>query len=767
MNEVRQEQTPETGRQSVLGKIRLAVKLPATMIVVALIPCITLGVSVYKKAEQEMDQVAQDKVQAAALSRSAQIQTYLQNVQSQLRDMSRNPSVATATRRFADTYQKSQGVSETEAPALRQAYINDNPHPTGKKDELVDAGRGTEYDQTHRRYHRWLRDFQRENGYYDLFLFDVDGNLVYSVFKELDYATNFHTGQWSDSGLGRVFRKAMTISGASAPVFDDFSPYGPSNGAEAGFIATRIVRDNKPVGVLAFQIPLEPITGVVASSVGLGETGEALVFSSAGKLLTDGRFTRLSDFDNDAARSEDRKRAENGQNGVVGVVDHRGTEVISAYQPMEFMGAKWVFLARLSAKEVLAPAMRIRDNFLMVTAIVILACLVFAYFIARAFVKPLSRITQVMSDLAGGDRTAEIPYLKSGDEIGDMARALRVFRETGERAERLQQEQAEAERTRAEQDRIRAQEEAKRVEEENRLREQEAADRQAALKHSMEELSEKLNTEIQSVVVSIRDRTASLGEASASMSENATGVSGQTHEAASVATEAARNVQSVASASEELSASISEIRTQVQRSTGMTTSAVQEAEKSNQSVQSLAGAADTIGDVVSLIQDIAAQTNLLALNATIEAARAGEAGKGFAVVASEVKNLASQTARATDEISGQISSMQMATGTAVQAISGISSVITELHSISSEIFDAVQEQDNATREISENAQSVAASNEEVSVSIHTVADYSEETGKLANGVQENAQSVASEIAGLERRLESLMKEAQEKISAAA
>jgi murein DD-endopeptidase MepM/ murein hydrolase activator NlpD len=176
-------------------------------------------------------------------------------------------------------------------------------------------------------------------------------------------------------------------------------------------------------------------------------------------------------------------------------------------------------------------------------------------------------------------------------------------------------------------------------------------------------------------------------------------------------------VQTVAAAAEELNASIAEIGRQVQSASTMAGGAVQQAEKTNQQVQGLAEAAQKIGDVVKLISDIAAQTNLLALNATIEAARAGDAGKGFAVVASEVKNLATQTAKATEEISQQIASIQAATGEAVGAIQGIGKTIVEINQVASSIAAAVEEQNASTREIARNVQETSAGTQEVSSNI--------------------------------------------------
>jgi methyl-accepting chemotaxis protein len=231
---------------------------------------------------------------------------------------------------------------------------------------------------------------------------------------------------------------------------------------------------------------------------------------------------------------------------------------------------------------------------------------------------------------------------------------------------------------------------------------------------------------------------------------------------AAASEEASTNVQTVASATEELSTSVQEISRQVGQSTSIAGKAVDEANRTDHTVSGLAEGAQKIGEVVELIRSIASQTNLLALNATIEAARAGDAGKGFAVVASEVKNLANQTAKATEDITEQIASIQAATSEAVTAIKGIGATINEINTISGSISAAVQQQGAATQEIARNVQQAAAGTQEVSSNISGVTEAARSTGKVAQDVLGAAKALTDQSENFRRRVDGFL----EKIRAA-
>jgi len=335
--------------------------------------------------------------------------------------------------------------------------------------------------------------------------------------------------------------------------------------------------------------------------------------------------------------------------------------------------------------------------------------------IGRSISNALASMVSAMTRLAGGDVRIAIPGLGRKDEIGEMAGAVGVFKDNMVEAERLRAEQSEIE-----------------------LRQ--AAQRKA----DMRELANAFEGAVGEIIETVSSAATELEASANTLTKAAERSQSLATTVAAASEEASTNVQSVSAASEELTSSVNEISRQVQESSRVANEAVGQAQKTNGRVSELSKAAGRIGDVVELINTIAGQTNLLALNATIEAARAGEAGRGFAVVASEVKALAEQTAKATGEISQQISGIQAATEDSVTAIKEIGDTIGRMSEISSTIAAAVEEQGAATQEISRNIQHAATGTQEVSSNITDVQHGATETGSASAQVHSAAKSLSSE-----------------------
>jgi methyl-accepting chemotaxis protein len=353
-------------------------------------------------------------------------------------------------------------------------------------------------------------------------------------------------------------------------------------------------------------------------------------------------------------------------------------------------------------------------------------CVAMGWLIVSGVSSPIRAMTGAMGRLAQHDLTTLIEGIGRADEVGQMAAAVQVFKTSMIEADRLKAEQEESQRV--------------------------AAARSA----TVDKLTRDFDEKVQGVVQTVASQATQMQSSAQSMSATAEETTKQASAVAAASEESSANVQTVASATEELSSSISEISRQVAHSSQIAANAVSEAAKANQMVQGLLSASQKIGEVVNLINDIADQTNLLALNATIEAARAGEAGKGFAVVAAEVKNLASQTSKATEEIGAQITGVQGATQDAVSAIASISKTISEIDKISATIAAAVEEQGAATQEIARNVEEAAKGTQEVSSNIGGVTEAANSTGAVANQVLSGAQSLSAQSTELRTLVQSFL-----------
>jgi methyl-accepting chemotaxis protein len=462
----------------------------------------------------------------------------------------------------------------------------------------------------------------------------------------------------------------------------------------------------------------EEITKVRTAMVGLRKLYEVTISSKEEQVLY-GKFSTgleayyvLSDKQRDLMRHNQNAQAADMLRGETRSMFHSIQDVLDKDVELNLAG---LAASKAIQKETAHTANLVS---LSILAFVFALTVAFGFWLKALISTPVTAMTEAMKRLAEGDKSFEIPARGRSDEIGAMAEAVQVFKENAIRADRM-------------------------------AAEQEAA-RAAQLVRGtiIDGLTKNFDNQVSGMLEVVASALTELEATAQAMSANSEHTSHQANTVATATEEASVSVQTVASAAEQLSASIREIGRQVEQSNRVSRTAAEEATRTNHTVKGLAESSARIGDVVKLINDIASQTNLLALNATIEAARAGDAGKGFAVVAGEVKNLANQTAKATEEISAQISAVQSSTQEAVGAIGAIVLRIGEINEIASAIASAVEEQSAATGEIARNVQRAAAGTQEVSANIGGVTLSAGETGAAAGQVLSSARELARETTEL-------------------
>ncbi|MEM8987061.1 MAG: methyl-accepting chemotaxis protein [Pseudomonadota bacterium] len=709
-----------------MKNVKISVKLPIIIVSFSLSTAIIIGALSFFSARSSIQAEAYDKLTALSESRAIALETWLTSISGDLSVQSKNPLILEALAEFKAGWRDLDG---NRTARLQNLYIEENPHPTGQKENLDNPGDGSRYSLAHQTYHPYIRSFLRDRGYYDIFLFDPQGNLVYTVYKELDYATNLLRGEWADTDLGQAFRAARDNAKQGYQAFFDFKPYAPSNDAPASFMSTPMFdAAGGLTGVLVFQMPIERLNTLMQQRSGLGETGESYIVGEDFLMRSDSRFSKESTILSRSVNTPPVQRALAGETGVKQTFDYRSVPVASAYRPLTFNGVTWAVLAEQDTSEMLAAAAKLRNQTILILCFVGGVITFAGVYIARGMVNgvvnPIKALGEAMTAIADGDLSVEAPHTDRKDEIGDMARTLSVFKTATQERSRLEAEQSAQEKKMQEQ------------------RQQE-----------MICLADKLDDEIGGTMTRIVSSIEALQGAATTLNQNASDSNSRASAVAASSEQAAANVQTAAAASEEMEASIREIMGQITRSDSLSMETSNHAAAAKETFNGLIGAADAVGHIVQLINEIAEQTNLLALNATIEAARAGDAGKGFAVVASEVKTLASQTGRATNEITEKISQLQISSNEAATTFDTITAKIDEIREVSTTISAAVEEQTAATSEISRSVAEAATGSQTMSGNIEGVSAAASETGQAAGEVQGAASTLSKEAEQMRQQVQ--------------
>ncbi len=692
--------------------LKINVKLPAGIILATMLAAISVGAVGYNLAAGSAELRNREHMSSILEAKKSELEGYLSSIEQDLRIVATNPTTSAALGEFEQAW---NDLKSGQTKKLQAAYIENNPNPIGEKDNLDSAESGTAYDAVHTKYHPWFRKLLKERSYYDIFLFDLRGDLLYTVFKELDYATNLQNGPYNKTDLGNVFRAVRNSNNPDGVHFYDFRPYAPSHDAPASFIGTPIIKDGKKVGVLVFQMPIDVINAKMSTSAGLGKTGEVMLVGQDGLFRNDSRFTKQNDILQTRLENKAVKSAILGKPGSAETSDYRGLNLRYQSIPLSYRGSKWALVTAVGSDEFNAPIVAMRFWMLKSGFVVTLLLAFGGWLLARTLTRPISKLEEEMGALADGNTNIEISGQERGDELGDMARAVETFRQNAIEREKLNEEVENSRK--------------------------EAEDRRTEL----EGLAGDFLMQADGLKV-VLDRQAHVLRACAkSLSTSADATDSQVDAGLDATSQAASNVQTVAAAAEQLSVSTKRVSEQTYASHEITDMASRAAKTASQDILNLSKVSGQIGNILEAIGGIAAQTNLLSLNATIEAARAGEAGKGFAVVASEVKALAEQTAKATSEVSSLVTQISSSTDAAVKSIDEISKRVEDVNRISAEIARAVQEQETATAEIAESAMRASESTDEARNTTEKVSAVTAATRQEVGNLEAGEKSLSASI----------------------
>ena len=425
--------------------LKIRTKYPLVIVALALLAAFATGFVAYTHSDREMRAAAELKLLALLESRKAALDSYFTSIREDLRFQSESRLVIDAIGAFSWNW---KALGEGQTDRLQRLYITDNPYPTGEKESMDSANDESAYSSAHQQYHPEFRKFRRQRGYYDIFLFDPDGNLIYTVVKGRDYATNLVTGEWKTTDLGKAFRATRFIPKSGFMVFFDFRFYQPSFEAPASFISTPVFNAvGTFIGVLAFQMPIGRLNKVMQVTAGMGKTGETYVVGQDLLMRSDSRFSEESTILNTRVDTVTVRKALNGETGVELTLDYRGVPVLSAYAPQEFLGVRWAIMAEVDEAEVLAPVHKMRDFMLIGGAVITVVIAAIGYFLATALSRPIVVMTDAMARLARRELEIEIPSLNRGDEIGEMASALKVFQENAVERKRAEEELRKSQET--------------------------------------------------------------------------------------------------------------------------------------------------------------------------------------------------------------------------------------------------------------------------------------------------------------------------------
>lgn len=680
----------------------ISLKLPLVIAIPAVVLMLLAGSIVTYRAITEFGEERTTAYQTLMSERTAALEEWLTETVAEVGALSQNGSVELGLKDFGRGWMPVE--NEEPGDYLRRLYISENPNALGQKDELVDAGDKSVWTIRHKKYHEGFRAYQRARGFYDLFLFDPNGNLIYSVFKEDDFATNFVDGPHKDSGLGEAFRAARDME-AGDVYMTRLAPYGPSAGAPAMFVSAPVYKGMSLQGVVAIQVPVDRMTSILAQSGMLGKTGMVYTVNTQGIATSASPHEGGHKMFDQLPSTEAITAALNGEetyfSGTAGV--ENGSVIAVTDSVSVPSGETWGVILEIGYAEATANSTALARNGLITAALVSLGILFFSWLAARTVTRRVHDLNLDMKAVSERAYETDIKGTDYGDELGEITRTLEGFKGDLKAAE-------EAEKSRILRQKERDDVVAKLN---NGLIQLADGDLTYEIKDAFPEEHESLRTHFNTAVNRLRDLVNEVVEAVVSIRNGAEEINRSSDDLSQRTEAQAATLEQTAAALDELTASVKSSADGAQNVEGIVRDARTEAEASGEVVRNAVSAmteieksSTQISRIISVIDDIAFQTNLLALNAGVEAARAGEAGRGFAVVASEVQSLAQRSADAANEIKSLINDSGQHVGRGVDLVgkagTALESIVARVMNIStlvSEIAQGASEQSTGIAEI--------------------------------------------------------------------
>jgi methyl-accepting chemotaxis protein len=678
--------------------LSFSVKLISVFLLISIIPALIIGFLSMNNASEGLEEQAFSSLRAVREIKANQIEDFFGEKLADVDVLSGSRDTLFAMEEIADIY-AAEGLDSMQ------------------------------YNNAANRYQEHFTHFIEEYGYYDLFLINNDGEIVYTQAREDDLGTNLINGQYSDSNLAEVYTK-----GKESRALVDYAYYEPSD-APAIFVASPIVQNEQTIGVLALQISDEAINAIMNERTGLGESGETYLVGEDNLMRSNSRFSEQATILDRSINTDAVSEALAGTTDSKIIEDYRGIEVLSAYSPIETEGFNWAIIAEIDEEEALAVVSALQTYMFWIILVIVIIVAAAAYFYSRSITKPITAAVGFANDIANGNLRVDNIDINRKDELGVLADSLNKMKED------LRSILAKV------------------------------SDIAANLSASSEELTasgEEVATAAQQVGQSIQQVASGAEEQSA-----------QVEETSSKINELINQINDVTEMSKEMDEQADNVMNNIEEGNSSIDNSVNQIEdvKNNSqevasTINSLGELSNKIGEIVQLINDIAAQTNLLALNAAIEAARAGEAGRGFSVVADEIRQLAEESEDATNQIGSLVREIQDGVSNAVNKMDNTEEVVNgsvgairstgksfeEINSAALRLRDLIeninQQSDKVSRnsievegtvkeiasvseEAASNSEEVAAASEEQSASTEEIVNAAEELANMANELTES------------------------------